>query len=1111
MIKKKLILLFCLGTFGLTQSILSQGTWQELQYEEYQGANPKLYQIKNVPATYKLVSIGLDQLTNQLKSSEKGVMLELPNELGENSRFMIRETSNLEPALQQKFPNITSYTGTGIDDPTAVAKISLGTDGFHATIFSGNRPTVYIDPYSKDHKKYIVYGRNSLSNTDREFACKVEENTKAAETRFVQRSNANDGKLRTYRIAIVASGEYSQFHLTRQGVGSGESDATKKAAVLSAMNTTMTRVNGVFEMDLGVRMVIVGNNENIIYLDGATDGDVDNDPSNGISPGINDGNAGSMIGQTQTICDGVIGDANYDIGHIFSIGGDGLAGLGVVCRSGQKGNGVTGIGQPIGDPYDIDYVAHELGHQFGANHTQNNNCQRNNATAVEPGSASTIMGYAGICNPNVIGTGSATGNSDDHFHAVSIGEMWDYVSTTATCAAETNTGNAAPTADAGANYTIPASTPFKLTGVATDANGLQSLTYNWEQIDNEIGAVMPPAGTNAEGPMFRSLPSKSSPTRHFPDLATYASGLPTTWEVLPTVAREMNFAFTVRDNFSGGGNTARDDMKVTVISAAAFTVTAPSSPVTWDTGSTQTITWNVGVTTSNPINCANVNIKLSTDGGATFPITLKANTPNDGTENIVIPDNATSQARIMVEAADNIFYNINPTNFTINSTTPTFLINNTSGDKGVCNSGNQSVDYTLNLDFVNGFSETVTLSASGQPLVSTVNFSPSTINSDGNVTMTVSNLDNATAGSYAIKVTGTSSSLTQEIDVNLQVFEGNFGALTLTSPVNGATDVSLTPELQWDADTNASAYVVEVATDSGFTNVVSSQEVSTNSFTTATLNELATYYWRVKPKNDCGEGSFSSLFSFTTQSCTICNSTGTMEYNTSTTLVQFNTILNATGKTAGYNDYTSIKTNVKRGDSYNLTVNANTDGNFRTQTKVWIDWNGDCLFDTNTEEYDLDFAANVANGPTANSPLSITIPQTAMLGEIVMRVSTKYTNPSSITYPTACEIDFDGEVEDYTLVIEDESASIDDNAFEGFNLYPNPNSGSFTLKFETIDTRKTQLELFDVRGRLVQFRTFTNTNQYFKEEIRFQSLSKGLYLLKITNGNRQTSRKLIIE
>ncbi len=1111
MIKKKQLLLFCLGIFLFSHSLLAQGTWQELQYEEYQANNPNLYQIKNVPSKYKLISIELNQLTKQLKSSEKGILIELPNELGENSRFMVRETSNLEPALQQKFPDIKSYTATGIDDPTAIAKISMGTDGFHATIFSGSRPTVYIDPYSKDHKKYIVYGRNNLSNEDREFACEVEETTKASEVRFEQRSNANDGILRTYRIAIVTSGEYSQFHLTRQGVGSGESDATKKAAVLSAINTTMTRVNGVFERDLGVRMVVVGNNEDIIYLDGANDGDVDNDSSNGISPGINDGNASSMISQTQTICDGVIGDANYDIGHIFSIGGAGLAGLGVVCRSGQKGNGVTGIGQPVGDPYDIDYVAHELGHQFGANHTQNNSCQRNNATAVEPGSASTIMGYAGICNPNVFGTGSATGNSDDHFHAVSIGEMWDYVSNTATCAAQTNTGNSAPTADAGSDYTIPASTPFKLTGVATDANGLQSLTYNWEQIDNEIGAVMPPAGTNAEGPMFRSLPSKSSPTRHFPDLASYANGTPTTWEVLPSVAREMNFAFTVRDNFSGGGNTARDDMKVTVISAAAFEVTAPSSPVTWDTGSTQAITWNVGVTTSNPINCATVNIKLSTDGGATFPITLKANTPNDGTENIVIPDNATSQARIMVEAADNIFYNINPTNFTINSTTPTFLINNTSGDKGACNSGNQSVDYTLNLDFVNGFNETVTLSASGQPLVATVNFSPSSVNADGNVTMTVSNLNTANAGNYTIKVSGVSSSLTQEVDVNLQVFEGNFGALTLTSPVNAATDVSLSPELQWDADTNATAYVVEVATDSGFTNVVSSQEVSTNSLTVPTLNELSTYYWRVKPKNDCGEGSFSSVFSFTTQSCTICTSNGNLDFATSTTLVQFNTLSNLTGKTAAYNDYTSMKTNVKRGDSHDLTVHANTDGNFRTQTKVWIDWNGDCTFDANTEEYDLDFAANVSNEPTANSPLSITIPQSAVLGEVVMRVSTKYTSPNNIVYPTSCETGFDGEVEDYTLVIEDESASIVDNVFEGFNLYPNPNSGTFTLKFETIDTRKTHLELFDVRGRLVQYRTFTNTNQYFKENIQFQDLSKGLYLLKITNGNRQTTRKLMIE
>ena len=293
-------------------------------------------------------------------------------------------------------------------------------------------------------------------------------------------------------MALACSGEYAQFHLTNQSIPASATDEQKKAAVLSAMNTTMTRVNGVFEIDIAVKMVLVGDNDRIVFLDADTDN-------------ITDGNPISMINEVQTICDAQIGNANYDIGHIFSIGGDGLAGGGVVCITGQKARGVTGRSQPIGDAYDIDYVAHEIGHQFGANHTQNKDCNRNNATAVEPGSASTIMGYAGICPPNI------QSKSDAYFHAVSIAEMLGTIQSSATCATVTNTGNTAPIANAGANFNIPKSTPFVLTGIATDVDGIESLTYNWEQIDNEVAIIMPPEASSSGGPMFRSLPSKSSP------------------------------------------------------------------------------------------------------------------------------------------------------------------------------------------------------------------------------------------------------------------------------------------------------------------------------------------------------------------------------------------------------------------------------------------------------------------------------------------------------------------------------------------------------------------------------------------------------------------------
>ncbi|WCC45211.1 zinc-dependent metalloprotease family protein [Tenacibaculum finnmarkense] len=257
---------------------------------------------------------------------------------------------------------------------------------------------------------------------------------------------------------MLVLGEYSQFHLNRQNIADSATDAVKKAVVLSAINTTMTRVNEVYERDLSVRMVLVNNNDKLIFLDAATDDLTDND-------------ADALIDESQAKCDAIIGDANYDIGHTFSTGGGGLAQVRSVCVTGYKGSGITGSPQPINDPYDIDYVCHEIGHQFGGTHTQNNDCNKS-STSAEPGSGSTIMGYAGICSPNV------QGNSDPYFHAVSIAQMWAHMQNSGSCAVQSSTNNDAPTANAGKNVSIPKGTPFVLEGIATDAQGLNSLTYN---------------------------------------------------------------------------------------------------------------------------------------------------------------------------------------------------------------------------------------------------------------------------------------------------------------------------------------------------------------------------------------------------------------------------------------------------------------------------------------------------------------------------------------------------------------------------------------------------------------------------------------------------------
>ena len=1101
---KSPLFLFVILVFIKVDSSYSQNTWNKQDKMNSLLESKDLYQKKHFPSNYEILSLDIELFTNRLKSKFKREqhIIELPNADGSLSRFVCKETSNFETKLQAKFPNVKSYSAQGIDDSTAIAKISIGSDGFHAVIFSTNQETVYIDPYSRDDKDYIVYKRGSLSKVDEDFKCEVETTTKKEFSISDFNKNANDGKLRTFRLALVCSAEYAQFHLgaDQQNIPDTAADEVKKEAVLSAMNTSMTRINGILEKDLSIKLVLVNDNNKIIFLDTVTDG-------------ITEGNANSMIAEVQTICDSNIGNLNYDIGHIFSTGGDGLAGVGVVCLTGQKARGVTGIGSPVGDPYDVDYVAHEMGHQFGATHTQNNDCNRTDSTAVEPGSGSTIMGYAGICSPNVLSVGSATGNSDDYFHTVSIAQMWSTIETSANCALLTDTNNEAPVADAGLDYSIPKSTPFILKGSATDADGTSALTYNWEQIDNEV-AIMPPLTNNAGGPMFRSLPSTISPNRYMPALATVLAGNTSSeWEVLPSIARDLNFSLLVRDNYNNGGGTSRDDMLVTVEDAEAFNVTSQNIPIIWDAGSSQKITWSKGTSDIAPINCQNVTIKLSEDGGLTFPIVLSANTVNDGSEVVIVPNNVTTQARIMIEAVDNIFYNINTVNFEIQSTGPSFILKNNSGDLSACNTINQTVDYTLNLDFINGFTETVSFATTGQPEGSSVTFSPSTINEDGNVVMSISNLDGIIAQDYTINIEGNSTSVNQNIVVKLGITDSDLETVILVSPTDGATGISLSDTLIWEAETNASFYVVEIANDDSFTEVIANGEPTTNAFNLINLDGNTTYYWRVKAKNSCNEGSFSSSFSFTTEIPSYCTSTFTDEAGGTEhiTNVTFNAINNDSGNntSGGYEDFTSINTDVLREISYAVSVTFDT-GGFQDHCYVFIDWNQDFVFDKDTERYDL--GSKLDDVSTAT--LSIEVPLDAQFGKTRMRVLIEYDDPNNNFGDGPCDADHItewGETEDYSITIIDNTASIEDIAFEGFNLHPNPTKGEFKLNLTLVNTDKVSVQLYDVRGRLIDEKNYYNTVANFSESILFKEASAGLYLLKVINGALQTTRKLIIK
>lgn len=739
---RNLLLLF--SVFIFFNSFGQNALWNKVSQE----ATKSLTKMDraSMPSKFELYSLNLDVLKSRLSkapldsnTSSSNVIIPFPNPKGELEDYRIYEAPIMERGLADKFPNLKTYIGKGIKNPAETIRFSLTVFGLHVMSLSGENGTFYIDTYTKDLSNYIVYRRQDITAT-KSFHCGVIDSS-SEEIRSIEgaiQNRASDGSFRTYRLAMACTIEYAAFHITAAGLGGGTL-AQKKAAVLSAMVITMARVNGVFENDMSLRMNLVANNDLIIFVD---------------SDGFDNANSGTLINQSQSVIDTTIGSANYDIGHTVSTGGGGLAQLNSPCGTG-KARGITGQGTPVGDPFDIDYVAHEMGHQWGGNHTQNNACNRNATTAIEPGSASTIMGYAGICAPNV------QSNSDAYFHTVSISEMIAFIAGTGgTCAVATVNGNTAPVANAGIDYTIPKGTAFILKGTGSDANG-DALTYCWEQTNNQA-STQPPTQTATTGPNFRSIAPSSSPNRYMPPLASVvANVLNPTWEVVPTVARTMNFAFTIRDNRTpNGGQTKRDDMVLTVANVGPFLVTSPNTAVSYIGNVSQTITWDAAGTAANGINCANVDILLSTNGGLTFPITLLTGTPNDGTQAVTIPNLAGTTNRIMIAGTNHIFYDVSNTNFTITAgtaettapTPPTLVASNTTINSTLLSwsGATDNIAVTGYSIFRNGVqigtSTSTTYTATGLSAATTFSFTVKARDADGNFSIDSNSVSVTTLG-----------------------------------------------------------------------------------------------------------------------------------------------------------------------------------------------------------------------------------------------------------------------------------------------------------------------------------------------------------------------------
>lgn len=806
------VFLFLLGTILLAQTRLpgpARGAeiWQDVDERSIAtratpttAAAPISRDI--VPQVYRTLQLDKSALRSLLGSAPPefsgpiettGAELLLPLPSGGFGRFRIQESPILEPELAAQFPELKTYVGQGIDDPTATMRADLTPRGFHAIILSASGQ-IYIDPYSRDaDTNYISYFKRDFTAADKAFSCDVQSEAKRTTlSRGMTLDRPTGATLRTYRLALACTGEYATKVCSP--------NAPTVAATLAAMTTSANRCTAVYEREFSIRFVLINNNSQLIYLSGSTD------------PYTND-DGFAMLGENQSNVDSVIGSANYDFGHVLSTGGGGVASLGVICVSGAKARGVTGSPNPVGDPFDIDYVAHEMGHQFGANHPFNGTggyCSggnRNSSTAYEPGSGSTIMAYAGICSPQNLAT-----HSSDYFHTISYDEIDSYTSNGSgnSCDQATSTGNTPPAIAALSSFTIPAQTAFALTASATDPNG-DTLTYCWEEFD--LGPAQDPTASprdNGSSPIFRSFPPTTNPTRTFPSLTYILNNANTppatmggfaTGEFLPTTSRTMTYRVTVRDNRAGGGGSNYASTTVSSVSTAGpFVITAPNSAVTIPGGSQQTVTWNVAGTSTAPINCANVKISFSTNGGSTFPVVLTNSVPNNGSAAVTIPNSATTQGRIKVEAVSNIFFDISDANLTITSSNPSPVL--TPGTPSApsaesCSPANGIVDpgETVTLSFpINnvGSSATTnlvaTLQASGgvTPITVSQNYGP--IASNGSVTRP-----------FQFSVSGTCGG---NVTVTLQLQDGstNHGNITYTIPL-GLLSTSTTPLQNFDGIT----------------------------------------------------------------------------------------------------------------------------------------------------------------------------------------------------------------------------------------------------------------------------------------------------------------------
>lgn len=841
--KKYVFAAFVLLSLG---NLNAQESYWEVVKEEINTSGERWIE----PLEYATFSLDEESLNTSLKDApmefsegykDQLVPIQIPMPNGNTQTFMVCESPVMAPELAARYPQIKTWAGRSLEEPSASIRFDLTPKGFHGMILRVGSP-VLIDPMTNENTGFyqVYYKKNHLPE-NKNFICNVEDHLiSELPVDLTMQALGTGNELRNYRLAVATTVEYALFH------------GGTVASALAAVTTSVNRVIGIYRKEVAITMTLIANNDLIIYTGNP-----------GLDPYTNN-NAGSLINENQNNLITVIGVENFDIGHVFSTSAGGLAAPDAVCNNGLKAAGVTGITAPVGDAFDVDYVCHEIGHQFGANHTFNGlqgECGGLGGliptSAFEPGSGSTIMGYAGLC-----GTHNIQFNSDPYFHTRSFQQITLYSSVGLgnDCAEVMPIVNSEPDVNTGSdNFYIPVNTPFELIAEGTDADG-DALTYCWEQYN--LGPSGSPNNPTGSAPMFRSFSPTTSPIRTFPKQEVLLDGgLNSLGEVMPSYSRALTFRCTIRDNVADAGGVSFDVKEFDVSSnAGPFEVNTPEDD-TWYIGQTKGTNWNVANTDQSPVNCDFVDIYLSLDGGETWPIVVEENVPNDGNEIFSVPVYVTDSARLKIKCSNNIFFAINPSMFSIRMPEVSIEV---SENETMCLNDELIIPISIDTESnINGVNVSVTTDADVA-----VDIGTNQVNLPEVLELKINTGSSVNSTNFDVTFSADLDFEVLEQVINITVIDAMLpSSAELSDPSNGTTGAGGSESFSWLPSDGASSYTFTLGTNPNFEDglLESAADLTENFYTSPTQLEPATvYYWQVSAIAGCSSGTLSEVFSFQT-------------------------------------------------------------------------------------------------------------------------------------------------------------------------------------------------------------------------------------------------------